>query len=132
MSSTTTATNNNAAATKKAQVIAQALKLRDVRKKHAAQVARFAGILQLATKGLMDIEAQIRTEAIAIAGSDYDIDHTITFEPYGSIETQLENIGEVRGPGLEDIDAFAEDLLYIVNPILSADEALPLPSERTN
>ena len=40
MSSTTTTTNNNAAATKKAQVIAQALKLRDVR--IASQEARRA------------------------------------------------------------------------------------------
>ena len=29
-------------------------------------------------------------------------------------------------------DAFAEDLLCIVHPIVSADEALPLPSEQTN
>ena len=112
-------------------IAAHALKLRDVRKKHAARVADFARIIHVATKGLRDIEAQMRAEAIAIAGDLYDVDHTLTFEPYGcSIDTQLENIGEVRGPGLEDIEAFAEDLLDTVAPIVAADVALPLPSEQ--
>ena len=118
-------------ATKATIIAAQALKLRYVRKKNAARVADFACIIHIATKALRDIEAQIRDEAIAIAGQLYDVAHTLTFEPYGcSIDTQLENIGEVRGPGLEDIEAFAEDLLDTVAPIVAAAVAAPLPSKQ--
>ena len=63
---TTTTTNAQ-------RIAAQALKLRDVSKKHAARVPLFAGIIQLATKGLKAIEAQMLTEAIVIAGDLYDL-----------------------------------------------------------
>jgi hypothetical protein len=108
--------------TQKAErIAAQALKLRAVRKKHAARVANFAGIMRIATRALMNIEAEIREEAIAIAGEGYENVHTVTFELYGgSIDEQLDHLGEVQGPGLKDLDAFAEELLDTANGIVDA------------
>ena len=69
--------------------------LRALRHRYAADVAKHAHAIYAAAKSLKDIEVDMAREAVGIAGEDYEQDHSITFDGHGSIENQLENLGEV-------------------------------------
>jgi hypothetical protein len=106
---------------------ADVLKLREVRHKYAKKALRFAYDMLTAATALNDIEAQIHKESMAIAGENYAEIHTVSFDMYGSIEQQIDNdCGEVLGPGMKDVQDFAQSLIEELEPVAASD---PLPFE---
>ena len=76
----------------------QALKLRVVRRKHAPEVARLCKIITDAAKEMVAVEAQIAKESAAIAGPDYEVNHTVAFQPFNdTIIAQVHDNGELLG-----------------------------------
>ena len=109
----------------------QALALRVVRHKKAARVLGQARIILEAAKELKAIEKEMDVEAREIAGEEYDIKHTITFDGLGSIEHQLDNHGTVEdGAGIEDIIDKAKEIVRVAGEVASSSTPPPLPYEK--
>ena len=51
------------------------------------------------------------------------------FEPWGSIERQLEELGEVQMPGLEDVITLAETMLEETSLLTESERPMTLPYE---
>ena len=79
------------------------LNLRKIHHKHAAKVARQAKILHWAAKSLLRTQKQIEKEAVAAAGKDYKLDHSVGFDEHGPLDEQTERGDLPTGPGLVDI-----------------------------
>ena len=61
-----------------------------------------------AAAAAMELETAMIEEVVALAGEGYDEVHTVTFQPHGSgMEEQFENLGEVLGAGLDDVEEMA-------------------------
>ena len=109
----------------------QALALRVVRHKKAARVLGQARIILEAAKELKAIEKEMDVEAREIAGEEYDIKHTITFDGLGSIEHQLDNHGTVEdGAGIDDIVAKAKEIVSAASDVATSSTPPPLPLEK--
>ena len=87
--------------------------------------------MHLAGKALARIQDQMHMEAIAIAGEDYLDKHSIEFGSHETMEMQFENMGEVRGPGLEDVLDYAAEAAAEASKVFDSPvcDPLPLPSE---
>jgi hypothetical protein len=96
MNAHTTTTNN-----KTCSHHAIALKLRVVNHKYAAKIAAHARAVERHARKLVrlhGVHANIKAEAMAIAGPDYDKHHIVSFEETASLDEQLrdtETGGEV-------------------------------------
>jgi hypothetical protein len=84
--------------------------LRDVRHVHAAKVERQALIVGLAVRELLKLHERMDQEARAIAGEDYEVHHTVSFERHGYMDDQREDLGEILIPGLVDVASMVEDM----------------------
>jgi hypothetical protein len=105
--------------------------LRALRHRYAADVAKHAHAICAAAKSLQDIEAEMAREAVGIAGEDYEQDHSITFDGHGSIENQLENLGEVEyGAGINDIVSKAVEMEKEAASVAKCASPPPLPYEK--
>jgi hypothetical protein len=89
-----------------------ALALRGVRRTYARHIGKHARAILKAALALRAIEADMDKKARLIAGNDYRDTYTISFDMHGSIDNQLENIGEVEyGAGIEDIITKAKEMV---------------------
>jgi hypothetical protein len=111
------------------KVANEAKALRVLRAKHAAAIARQATIVLIAARELERIHKDMDTEAQAIAGRNYACNHTISFDDNGSIQEQLENVGTVRGAGIEDVMNMARCMAEDANYVEGAKGEAKLPSE---
>ncbi|MFN9910021.1 MAG: hypothetical protein ACK56F_28545, partial [bacterium] len=59
-----------------------ALQLRVVRHKHAPEVARLCKIIIDAAMEMVEVEAQMTAESAVIAGENFEVDHTVLFQPF--------------------------------------------------
>ncbi len=69
------------------------------------------------------------SKALAIAGDDYEVLHTVSFERHGSVHEQRENLSEVLIPGLIDVAAMAQDMADDAQEVAKEDAPPALPSE---
>ncbi len=108
-----------------------ARKLRFIRYESAEEAMRQAQIILIAAKALRAIHDKMHNAAVVAVGPDYLDTHTLAFACNDTIETQLEDRGEVRGPGLQDIIDFAAGALAEASQVRDslASDPLPLPSE---
>ena len=113
----------------KAQIKSQALQLRTIRFKYAAAVAIHARTMADAAKLLVEIDAKINKESIAVAGDDYEINHEPSFDTNKYMDSQLENRGEINGPGFVDILAYAKEVATDAAEVEAATEPPMLPFE---
>ena len=97
---------------KSKEVIAQEEeKLKQLRKRYAPEVLEQAKKLRDAAKALMEIEKKLDTEAKELTGDkNYNTNHIISFEKFGSMEDQMDNLGTIECPGFEDIAEVAEEV----------------------
>ena len=117
------------AATKKA--VNAALQLRTVRHKHAPEVLKLCKTIIDAAKKMMEVEAQMTTESIAIAGARYEEDHTVLFQPFADdVNAQVQDNGELLGLPFREIVSYVSKVCNDAQEVASAEEPLPLPSER--
>lgn len=78
--------------------------VRVIRKNHAPQVLKLAQQLVDSAGELLKIEEKMDIEAKELTGyDDYTTDHTVSFQHHGCIEDQMENLGEILGPGFKDV-----------------------------
>ncbi len=88
--------------------------LRMLRGKFAPHVLELAKKLREAAEALMEIDEKMDTEAKEITGDDnYKFEHTVTFDEHGSMNEQLENLGEILGAGFEDVFDMATSLIQM-------------------
>jgi len=113
----------------KAEIHAQALKLRQIRFKHAGAIANQARIIAMAAKNLLKIESKIHEESIAIAGEDYKQLHVPSFDVDGSMEQQFQNGGYIICPGFIDIKNCAAQVVAVASAVAAAESAPPMPYE---
>ena len=113
----------------KAEIHAQALKLRQIRFKHAGAIANQARIIAMAAKNLLKIESKIHEESIAIAGEDYKQFHVTSFDVDGSMEQQFQNGGYIICPGFLDIKHCAAQVVAVASAVAAAESAPPMPYE---
>ena len=86
-------------------------RLRALRYAFATRIAKHAHAILKAARALQAVERDMHREARRIAGNNYKNTHVISFDMHGSIDDQLENVGEVEyGAGLEDIIAKAKEM----------------------
>ena len=79
-----------------------------IRKSYAQRIAAAARDMQKAAAAAIELETAMIEEVVALAGEGYDEVHTVTFQPHGSgMEEQFENLGEILGAGLEDVQEMA-------------------------
>ena len=107
----------------------QALKLRQIRFKHAGAIANRARIIAMAASNLLKIESKIHEESIAIAGEDYQRFHEISFDADGSMQEQFQNGGYIICPGFLDIKNCAAQVVAVASAVAAAESAPPPPSE---
>ena len=113
----------------KAEIHAQALKLRQIRFKHASHIANQARIIAMAANNLLKIETKIHEESIAIAGENYQRFHVPSFDAEGSMQEQFENEGLIKCPGFLDIKNCAAQVATVASAVAAAKSAPPLPHE---
>ncbi len=93
------------------KVASDAVALRMMRSKFAPRVLELAKKLREAAEGLMDINEKMDAEAKEITGDDkYTLDHTVSFEEHGSMNEQIESLGEILSVGFEDVLDMASSL----------------------
>ena len=115
--------------TKKA--VNAALQLRTVRHKHAPEVLKLCKTIIDAAKKMMEVEAQMTRESIAIAGERYEEDHTVLFQPFADdVIAQVADNGELLGLPFREIVSYVSKVSKDAQEAASAEEPLPLPSER--
>jgi hypothetical protein len=114
----------------KAKIQSDALKLRAVRFKYAADVATHNRAIAYAAKNLVQIETKIHKESIAIAGEDYQVKYETSFDTNKSIDYQLETFGEIKGPGFIDIMTYAKEVASVAAEVASAAKPPKLPFEK--
>jgi hypothetical protein len=73
-----------------------------LRRAHAAKVKRQERIVMLAVRELVEIHASMDRGASAMAGDDYEVCHTVSFERHCSMDEQREDLCEVLILGLVD------------------------------
>jgi hypothetical protein len=108
MDSITTIANNNTRSHH-----ANALKLRVVNHKYAAQIAAHARAVERHARKLARLHAKTKAEALAIAGPDFDKHHIVGFEETASLDEQLRDTatgGGVFAAGLEDVIDMARSM----------------------
>jgi hypothetical protein len=60
----------------------------------------------------MKINKQMHKAAIALTGDPkYETNHIVSFERFGTMEQQEENLGTIECPGFEDIAEVAGELI---------------------
>ena len=75
------------------------------------------------------MQKQIELEAIAIAGEDYKLDHSVGFDEHGPLDEQTERGDLPTGPGLVDMVDTAREIEMYASRVASEKVQLPLPSE---
>ena len=104
--------------------------LRALRHTFAPRIAKHARAIFKAARALQIVELEMHRNARLIAGKDYKNTHTVSFDIHGSIDDQLENIGEVEyGPGIKDIVAKAKEMLEDADSVAAHAQPPPLPYE---
>ena len=111
----------------KAEIHAQALKLRQIRFKYAGAIANQARIVAMAANNLLKIESKIHEESIPIAGANYQRFHVPSFDAEGSMKEQFENEGFIKCPGFLDIRNCATQVVAVASAVASAAESAPPP-----
>ena len=112
----------------KAEIHAQALKLRHIRFKHAGAIANQARIIAMAANNLLKIESKIHEESIPIAGENYQRYHVPSFdEAEGSMQEQFENGGFIKCPGFLDIKNCATQVVTVASAVAAAAKSAPPP-----
>jgi hypothetical protein len=102
---------------------------RELRNAHAAKVERQARLVALAVRELVEIHARMDREARAIAGNDYEVRHTISFERHCSMDEPRENLSEVLIPGIVNVASMVQDMAEDAQDVTDEDQPLALPSE---
>jgi hypothetical protein len=110
-------------------LLGQTIALRAVRHARAARVAQQADLLSLAAKALIALHDEMDQEARAIAGEDYADCHSLAYERHGSMNDQLNSLGEILAPGLIDIVGMAHEMGMEARAIATEAVPPPLPSE---
>jgi hypothetical protein len=106
--SKTTAAQRNARVTKlqgfKDEIIA-------IRRSYAERIAKAAREMQKAAATANELEKEMLAKCKELTG-DEDVEgvHIISYQPHGSIEDQMENLGEVLNAGLEDVIELAREM----------------------
>jgi hypothetical protein len=103
----TTAAQRNARVTKlqglKDEIIA-------IRRSYAKRIAKAAREMQKAAATANELEKEMLAKCKEIAGEDVEGVHIISYQPHGSIEDQMENLGEVLNAGLDDVIELAREM----------------------
>ncbi len=85
---------------------------------------------QSLAKKLLKLQREIEREAAAIAGAAYKECHDVSFDEYGSMESQRTiDDGAIRGPGLVDVVELASSIATYAARVAAAATPPPLPSE---
>jgi hypothetical protein len=58
----------------------------------------------------IELEKKMMEECKELAGERVEEDHIISYQPHGSIEDQMENLGEVLSAGLDDVQSLATEM----------------------
>ena len=111
------------------QYISQAKKLRALRQKHAKKALMLAKTIKRAVKALVKVEDAMQKDAVAIAGELYESNYTVSFEPHGSNDAQVDSDGFVTTPDFASALKMATETVELLEPVASAAEPLPLPFE---
>jgi hypothetical protein len=109
-----------------------ALKLRVVNHKYAAQIAAHARDVARHARKLLGLHAKSKAEAVAMAGPDSDEHHAAGFEETASLHEQLRDTdtgGEVFGAGLEDVIDMASSMANCAGYVAAFAVPPPLFSE---
>jgi hypothetical protein len=94
------------------KVARDAHSLLQMRAIYAPHVMEQAKRMMEAAEELMSINDRMNADAIHITGSEnYERDHTVSFEEFGSMDDQIEGLGEVKCPGFEDVYDMASALI---------------------
>lgn len=82
--------------------------IQKIRKSYAKRIAAAAREMQKAAALAIELETEMIEEVTALAGEGFEEVHTVTYQPHGSgMEEQFENLGEVLGAGLDDVEEMA-------------------------
>ena len=86
--------------------------LEQIRRKHAPNIAKASRKLMEAAKELQLFEEKMDDECKELAGGeDYDTVFTATFQPHGgNMESQMDSLGDIQGPGVDDVVEMAEEM----------------------
>ena len=106
------------------------LKLRALQKKHAKKAQKYAKVIQAAAKKLIEVQNDLEDEAVAIAGESYKNFHVISYELHGTNDEQVECDGFVTAPDFVSVEKMADELVKVLDPVISAAVPLPLVRER--
>jgi hypothetical protein len=81
-----------------------------IRKSYAERIAKAAREMQKAAAEAIELEKKMMEECEELAGEGVEGQHTISYQPHGSIEDQMENLGEVLNAGLDDVQTLAIEM----------------------
>ncbi len=81
-----------------------------IRKNYAERIAKAARDMKKAAEEAIELEKKMMEECQELAGEDVEQDHIISYQPHGSIEDQIENLGEVLSAGLDDVKTLAIEM----------------------
>ena len=81
-----------------------------IRKSYAERIAKAAREMQKAAAEAIELEKKMMEECEELAGEGVEGQHIISYQPHGSIEDQLENLGEVLNAGLDDVQTLAIEM----------------------
>jgi hypothetical protein len=82
--------------------------LEEMKTEYDERVGKLAKQMYDAAKALMMIEKEMDTRAKEITGDD---EYTVSFQQHGSVDDQLQNLGEYIKPGFEDVMMMARSLM---------------------
>ncbi len=93
------------------KVARDAHSLLQMRAIYAPHVMEQAKKMKEAAEELMSINDRMDADAMDITGSEnYEVDHSVSFEEFGTMDDQIEGLGEVKCPGFEDVYDMADAL----------------------
>ncbi len=81
-----------------------------IRKNYAERIAKAARDMKKAAEEAIELEKKMMEECKELAGEGVEQDHIISYQPHGSIEDQIENLGEVLSAGLDDVKTLAIEM----------------------
>jgi hypothetical protein len=83
-----------------------------IRRSYAERIAKAARQMLDAAAAANALEKEMMAKCKELAGDEVEGDHIISFQPHGSINDQMENLGEVVNAGLDDVEELARVMLF--------------------
>jgi hypothetical protein len=94
-----------------------------IRKSYAQRIADAAREMLAANTKAEELEKEMIEKMEALAGKEFQKFHTVSFQPHGcGMEEQFDHFGEMHGPGFDDVNDMAQDMIEIAEQVLAAAE----------